>query len=593
MTNRLLTHVSVLRLASLLALATSFGVGPRVLAQAEVPPAIALSTGQPAYEVGDAIVLTVSATNTSDTAWDYGPIHPQVGYFTFEVVDPEGALVPMYPLQAGQGRPFVVSNLTAVPPGGVLVGSVLLSHYWDILAPGTYTVRVGYPEVEQIPVGNGGAYRLSVTGHTVATTSFTVAVPAGVEALTASYVSAVRAVMAGVSDETLEDELTSLASEPAFAEGATFYRLVYRDVAGATEQAGNTAWHATTATLAEAFITTWSSSVYLPEAVRIRAAARAQVTPPPPGGPNPSVVGVEALCGGDAYRAVNGNSAEVTLSLSDPSGGTATLQVPPLSSALFRFESAGEPILVEIDGELYAALHPTPTTCNEAVLDALDPPDPYASLTGAVVVAESAEASFSGSAFSISGAPTGLDGTSDADAEPVHGIATLDAASASAILAALSGNQTNRVTGLGAPPDVAVAEVPFDPEAWVAELAAQAAELLAPRPRGPVGTVDDPIVAYAPSGVRLTGGFRGVGVLVVDGAFEMRGNAEWIGLLVVRGSLNQAAAADLSGNSGIIGGLVVLPGVGESTSLSLAGRASVRYSPEALGVAKAATDGQP
>lgn len=559
--------------------------GPRVLAQAEAPPSLSLSTARSTYSVGDAIVLTVVASNESDAAWDYGPIGPGKGYFAFEVVGPEGSPAPVYPVQAGIGPPFVTSGLRVVPPGGKVVAKVLLSHHWDVLSPGGYVARVGYPEVQRVPVGNDGAYRLVVTGHAYAETAFTVSIPEGDAASAVTYASAVRDVMSSVASDEIEAALVALTVESAFAEGSAFYRIVHRGLAGATEYADDAGWQAATASLADSFLTQWPVSPYVQEVVRVLAAARARIHSPVEG--EGRRVGVEALCGGTVFRAVNGGDRSETLSLSSLGVEPTTIEVPADSAMIFRFESDERTVIVGVDGALHAALTPNPSTCNDLVLATVV--SPFATLTGAVLLAGEVEASFSGRAFAISGIPVSIDGIPDPEATAVHGVAGRDAATVAAVLDALAPNQQDRVTGQGPAPDVAVAEALLDLERWTDGLVAKAGVTFSPRPRGPVGTVEAPVVVYAPDGARLSGGFRGAGVLFVDGTLEMRGDAEWLGAVVVRGTDGEPAAVTLSGSPRIVGGMVVVPGVAGNASLDVRGRAAVHYSPEALGVAEAAT----
>lgn len=214
---------------------------------------------------------------------------------------------------------------------------------------------------------------------------------------------------------------------------------------------------------------------------------------------------------------------------------------------------------------------------------------PYAALPGAVTVAEGASAfaaSFSGAAFTVSGAPVALDGSADDGAAPVLGIAVAEAAALASVEAALAPSQRGGVGGRA--PVVAVSHSAFDAAVWAGALAERATVRLDARPRGPVGTAEAPAVAYAPEGARLAGGFRGAGVLVVDGPFEMRGDAEWLGAVVVRGTAEHPAGVSLSGAPRIVGGLVLVPAGSETASLDVRGRSAVRYSPAALGVAEAA-----
>lgn len=219
--------------------------------------------------------------------------------------------------------------------------------------------------------------------------------------------------------------------------------------------------------------------------------------------------------------------------------------------------------------------------------DGADAPSvsPFESLTAAVVVVGETSATFNGTSFTISGAPTDMGGATTGK-PPAHGIST---AATNAVRAALSPQQAARVTGVGPAPDIVTEPLTFDAAAWADDLAARASVTLGSRPSGAVGTEAAPVVAYAPSGVRLSGGFRGVGVLIVDGAFEMRGDAEWRGLVVVRGSSDQQADPTLSGSPRILGALLVLPGEsGSPAVLRLSGRVSILYSPQALDLARTA-----
>jgi hypothetical protein len=50
---------------------------------------------------------------------------------------------------------------------------------------------------------------------------------------------------------------------------------------------------------------------------------------------------------------------------------------------------------------------------------------------------------------------------------------------------------------------------------------------------GSVGSKESPAVAAVDGDLKLSGNFHGVGALVVDGGFEMRGDAQWEGIVIV------------------------------------------------------------
>ena len=212
-------------------------------------------------------------------------------------------------------------------------------------------------------------------------------------------------------------------------------------------------------------------------------------------------------------------------------------------------------------------------------------------LPAAVVVDGPVSASFRGSSFGVRGAAHNAGGQPTSD-PAVRGIVASTPEAATTVRSSLASSQADRVSGQDIAPDVTDGLLRFPGATWAAELAGRAEVTLDAQPSDSVGSLESPLVAHAPTGVMLSGGFRGYGVLVVDGAFEMRGDAEWTGLVIVRGTATQEAAPDVVGSARIIGGLVLVGTDGASAALSLAGRASVLHSPDALALARRAALGQ-
>lgn len=199
----------------------------------------------------------------------------------------------------------------------------------------------------------------------------------------------------------------------------------------------------------------------------------------------------------------------------------------------------------------------------------------FAEVLPAAVLGEGAlAAEFRGAAFSVSGRPHSADGE-PTDGPPALAVATT---TPGALAGALSGGQADRVEG-----GIEAAPLPVRPDAWAGALAARADVVLADRARGDVGAPDAPVVAYAPAGTRLDGDTRGWGVLVVDGALELRGRSRWTGIVLVRDGAEGARLA-VSGSGAVVGAAVLADGA----ALDLRGDASVLYSPEALALARSA-----
>ena len=203
----------------------------------------------------------------------------------------------------------------------------------------------------------------------------------------------------------------------------------------------------------------------------------------------------------------------------------------------------------------------------------------------AAFTSPSVAASFSGNSFLVSGLDHDLNGTATGSADDRHGIAAADEAARQAILDELSSNQEGNVTGQNPAPDVAVAAPGPDVEALVDGLLARADLITLDDKPGnqTVGTASAPAVAYAPDGLDAKGTFGGTGILIVDASLEMKGNAAWTGLVIVRPDSGGASVLDLRGNAGLIGGVVI---EGDAASLELTGSVSLLWSLEALQLAQ-------
>ncbi len=150
--------------------------------------------------------------------------------------------------------------------------------------------------------------------------------------------------------------------------------------------------------------------------------------------------------------------------------------------------------------------------------DPFDNPPSIPDMPGALTIAsDAASASFSGGSFTLSGFDHTLDGTPAASGNDAHGIIATAAAAQQSLLDALANNQQNSVVGLDTPPDIAQGALDFDPATLIEALLALVTDTLTVEHTGTLGSVESPVVAYAPEGLVLSGNLTGIGALIVDG----------------------------------------------------------------------------
>jgi hypothetical protein len=191
---------------------------------------------------------------------------------------------------------------------------------------------------------------------------------------------------------------------------------------------------------------------------------------------------------------------------------------------------------------------------------------------------------FAGSSFQITGNDVDLSGESTG--EQVVGIGVNGAPDQ--IIAALSDNQDDNVSGAGGDPSVMTV-----PELDMQNLIEEAArsndiELAVdgnhtPSSEGEWGTISEPKILYAAGNIKISGGAGGAvgaGYLVVDGDCEISGGFEWRGVIIVRGKVSFKGGG---GSKLLIGALIVEDDVeGDDSGLLVNGTIDVIYSAETI-----------
>lgn len=98
-----------------------------------------------------------------------------------------------------------------------------------------------------------------------------------------------------------------------------------------------------------------------------------------------------------------------------------------------------------------------------------------------------------------------------------------------------------------------------------------------------VGSQSDPAIVAVDGDLKLTGDTHGIGALLVEGNFVMRGDVQWEGLVLVRnGDAEVDTEGDLLGNARIFGSL--MQQTSGSGTLEIGGSVRMQYSTKALKV---------
>jgi len=191
-----------------------------------------------------------------------------------------------------------------------------------------------------------------------------------------------------------------------------------------------------------------------------------------------------------------------------------------------------------------------------------------------------------GSKFLISGRDTN---PVDQNDEPVHGsgpgadrpgIRLNDGDAANEVQEEYPDEQVVGVHGEG---DIVHEDVQVDLDALAQEIRDHATHGGADLENGSIGSQDDPALVAVDGDLKLTGNTHGVGALLVDGNFEMRGDAQWEGLvLVTNGDAQVDTEGDLLGNARIFGSL--MQQTNGSGTLEVGGSVRMQYSSQALNV---------
>ena len=566
-------------LISCAALVVAFSTAPS--AQTTAPESVSLRTTETEYYIGEPVEVTVTLTNGSQTAQQYAPIMGLSNVLKFRVVGPEGG--ERDPLSA-HGSPvsvWVGLDWTQTPVGGTKDGRVLLSHYYDLTATGTYTATVQYPIEEFVATSEPGGYRIEVDGYREAETTFSVGLPPEPESEAAqSFADAFLAQMDGALADP-SDVYRSIAAdhpESYLAESSRFYLSLFYQQLGARSRRTDTGWQQEAERLAREFVNGYPASPLAPYAVTNLLTAKARLSPPLDGAVRPWNIGAEGLCGGTVFRVVNANDQPVSVQYVATGGGaTGVVDLAPASERFVTIRDPGQAVRFVHDGGVVSIAFANDSTC-PAVLAS-----PFPDLPAALTLSTpSATATLNGNPFLISGHPHALDGEPE-EGEAVHAVFASTADAQQAVLGALAPQDLGSVVGRGGEGDVALGPLGFDPAALAETLLDHETDRLPSTFSGSIGTPEAPVVAYAPDDLRLSGNLSGYGVLVVDGTFEERGGVDWVGLVVVRASSTNAPPSFvMSGNVTITGGVILVNPTDTPATVSISGRSEIRYSPEAL-----------
>jgi hypothetical protein len=189
---------------------------------------------------------------------------------------------------------------------------------------------------------------------------------------------------------------------------------------------------------------------------------------------------------------------------------------------------------------------------------------------------------FSGNEFTIQGQNHDIDGKALDGEVPAIGVPH----SENVLLEKIGKNAADKITGKGGSPSVM--NVPeLDVKALVDEGARSAALVLkepvvVPSKDTPWGTVIAPTIVHSPHGVKISGGARGVGIMLIDGDLEISGSFEWRGLIIVRGNTRFVGGG---GGKRIIGAMIIANDTEEifgGVGLDMRGTVDILFSQDAV-----------
>lgn len=194
----------------------------------------------------------------------------------------------------------------------------------------------------------------------------------------------------------------------------------------------------------------------------------------------------------------------------------------------------------------------------------------------------------SGSKYMVSGRDTNpVDQSDDANHGSGEGLDRPalrldDSDSADEVKSSLSGDQVVGVNGNG---DVVNEPIDVDLDNLSQEIRDKKDPLSASdlESGGSFGSKDDPAIVAVDEDLRLDGDTHGVGALLVNGNFTMRGNAQWEGLILVKnGDTKVKDTDDFTGDARVFGSVMMQ--TGGSGGLDLRGSTRLQYSSAALTV---------
>ena len=325
-----------------------------VVAQAESPPVLSVTTDRETYRFGEPIVVRISARNTSPEGQDYRPISLGKGVTCYVLQDADGRrMEPLIPPTTGG---WVVSEHTVTPPGGAVISSSVLDLIYGPIQPGDYSLSVGYPITERIPVSVGEVegYRIRIVDCTWTGTEFTVSAPAqeyeaAAEALTELFMRGRYGLSVPPSEETLRSESFPLHTQEAMA----FYSVM----AAANEPSASRDAEGE----ALSFLGRYPDSPYRPYVADLARSAQVE------DGDRLQIASY-SVCEGNVFRLANWGSTDAQATLSADDVDRYDLAIPAGTELYVRYGPGNAEVKVYAAGRLASLMVPNESTCSTAVL---------------------------------------------------------------------------------------------------------------------------------------------------------------------------------------------------------------------------------
>ena len=335
-------------------------------ARAQAPPHIGLSTDKQIYQQGEPIVLSIGLTNVSDTLQQFGPIRVWGARLSLTIHDEMDQEVSLHSLWNGSLiSTWIEDEKSATYPGETEYGSLILTHFYNLTQPGTYTLDLSYAETTLESTGKRNIFRQRTVGLENETTTITIQEPASASDTQAAqlFTTALQDQLGLRQSPDVAQAYTQIIQQypgSYLVEQAYYYLAFYKE----NTNRGSVAALQETLQAYQNFLQLYPTSIFVEFAVEGLNNTRFLLNSPSPGQVKMIDIFMEAICGDNLFRIANFNQQTVSVRYEvAETMESANLVLLANADTLLRTESAGELTRLFLNNELIQARFANPSSC--------------------------------------------------------------------------------------------------------------------------------------------------------------------------------------------------------------------------------------